>query len=166
MDSFQLSGIDHSPFEPLFELDEDSLAELNILRCVADSVSGFPCRVSLQDAAMGEEVLLLNYVHHEVQSPYRASGPVYVRRGARRRVLPPGEVPVYVSRRMISLRAYDAAGMMLGAEVAPGPEVEASIERLLGDTMVAYLHLHNAPQGCFSCRVDRVGLRASSAGAG
>lgn len=155
MHAFQLSGIDHRPFEHLFEWDDDRLAEANIVRRIVDSATGFPCRVSLEDAALGEEVLLLNYVHHQVRSPYHASGPIYVRRGARQRVLPASVVPEYVTRRVISLRAYDSAGMMVGAEVAQGREVAAAIERLLGDNAVAYLHLHNAPQGCFSCRVDR-----------
>ena len=162
MRSFQLSGIDHCLFEHLFELDDEQLTDLNIVRRIADASPGFPCRVSLQDADPGEEVLLLNYTHHDVNSPYRASGPVYVRRGACRRVLPPGEVPAYVTRRVISLRAYDGAGMMVGAEVVPGPQVAAAIDRMLATGAAAYVHLHNAPQGCFSCRVDRVSMGADT----
>jgi hypothetical protein len=41
-----------------------------------------------------------------------------VQRGVTRCVLPPGEVPPYVQRRMISLRAYDQAALMLAAEIA------------------------------------------------
>jgi hypothetical protein len=160
MRSFQLSGIDHCLFEHLFELDDEQLADLNIVRRIADASPGFPCRVCLEDADPGAEVLLLNYTHHEVDSPYRSSGPVYVRRGACRRVLPPGEVPAYVTRRVISLRAYDGAGMMVGAEVVPGPEVAAAIDRMLATGAAAYVHLHNAPQGCFSCRVDCLSVGA------
>jgi hypothetical protein len=156
MHSFQLTGIDHRPFEPLFELDDVRLAQMNIVRRIADASPGFPCRVSLEDAAPGEEVLLLNYTHHDVRSPYRGSGPIYVRRGARRCVLPPGVVPEYVTRRQISLRGYDAAGMMVCAEVVQGANVAAAIGRILEDGEVAYIHLHNAPQGCFSCQVDRL----------
>jgi hypothetical protein len=61
---------------------------------------------------------------------------------------------------VISLRAYDGAGMMVGAEVVPGPEVAAAIDRMLATGAAAYVHLHNAPQGCFSCRVDRVSVES------
>lgn len=155
MHSFRLSGIDPQPFEHLFELDDETLSSRNILRRVADAGTGFPCRVSLEDAAVGDELLLFNYLHHDVESPYRASGPIYVRRGVGRRVLAPDEVPPYVTRRMISVRAYDEIGLMVNAEVVQGAEAGDAIRRMLNDAAVAYLHLHNAPQGCFSCRVDR-----------
>lgn len=156
MNTFQLAGIDHRPYEHLFERETGELAELNIVRRVATTPTGFPCRVSLQDAVPGEELLLLNFLHHDVNSPYRASGPIYVRRGVHRRVLPPGEVPAYVTGRVISMRSYDAAGMMVAAEIAQGVDVAAALDRLLAEEAVAYVHLHNAPQGCFSCRADRV----------
>ena len=35
-------------------------------------------------------------------------------------------------------------------------EVAAQIERMFGNEDVAYIHLHNAKRGCFSCRVERV----------
>ena len=156
MEAFQISGIDPAAFADLFELDDGQLARMDIVRCVADASFGFPCRVSLEDAAVGDELLLLNYLHQDAASPYRSSGPIYVRRGAARRVLPPNEVPPYVTRRLISARAYDAAGMMVNAEVVPGTEAADAIGRMLGDGAVAYVHLHNATRGCYSCRADRV----------
>ena len=57
--------------------------------------------------------------------------------------------------RLLSGRAYDADGIMVDAEVAPGTDLEAVIERLLGRREVAYLHAHNAKRGCYSCRIDR-----------
>jgi hypothetical protein len=89
-------------------------------------------------------------------SPYRASGPVFVRRGAQQRVLEPGEVPDYVRQRLMSLRAYDDAHMIVGAEVCEGQAVAAEIERQFGNPQVRYIHLHNAKRGCFSCLVRRV----------
>lgn len=155
MRAFQLVGIDHEPFEHLFDLHDDQLKAFGAVRCIASANTGFPCRVSLEDAQAGEELLLLPYAHHEVESPYRASGPIYVRRGARQRMLPVGEVPPYVTRRVISLRAYDAAHMMIDAAVCEGASVATELQRFLGNDDVAYIHLHNAKQGCFSCRVDR-----------
>jgi len=157
MRSFRLSGIDHAPFEPLFALTDAELAERGSLavRQVADADFGFPCRVSLEDATPGEELLLLPFEHLPVRSPYRASGPIYVRRQAKRKVLGVGEMPPYITRRLISVRAYDADDMMTEAAVCDGPKVAEEITRLFANERVAYIHLHNAKPGCFACRVDR-----------
>jgi hypothetical protein len=56
----------------------------------------------------------------------------------------------------MSVRAYDASDMMVDADVCDGKEARAVIERLLADDAVAFIHLHNAKRGCFSCRVERV----------
>jgi hypothetical protein len=120
-----------------------------------DEKPGYPCRVSLTDAEVGETVLLLPFVHHDVESPYRASGPIYVRRGARRAAPAAGEVPLMFRHRLLSLRAYDRDAMMLNAAAAAGTELEAAISDLFAEPAVAYLHIHNARPGCFNCRVDR-----------
>lgn len=156
MANFQLAGIDHEPFAPLFALSDAELAQRGMARRIADSDHGFPCRVSLEDAAVGDELLLLHYEHHAVASPYRASGPIFVRRGQTRRVLTPGCVPDYVTRRLMSARAYDAAHLMVAADVLEGVDVAGALAQMFADAAVAYVHLHNARQGCFSCRVRRV----------
>ena len=113
-----------------------------------------PCRVSLTDAAPGERLILVNYEHQPAQSPYRSNGPIFVREAA----IEPyngAEVPPVVHTRLVSLRAYDAAGMMVDAEVVEGREVEPVLARLFAREDAAYIHVHNARRGCFSCRVDR-----------
>ena len=109
MSSFRLAGIDPAPFAHLFELPDARLRASGAVRMVADRDFGFPCRVGLDDARTGDELLLLPYEHLPGDSPYRASGPIFVRRGASRRVLAPGEVPPYVARRLISVRAYSSS---------------------------------------------------------
>jgi Protein of unknown function (DUF1203) len=156
MPRFRLVGLAAETFEPLFALDDAQLAALGVRRVVADAATGFPCRVSLADAAVGDELLLLPFEHLDTGSPYRAGGPVFVRRGARRAVLEPGEIPPYVTRRLMSVRAYDAGDMMVDADVCEGAHVREALERVLADETVAYVHLHNAKRGCFSCRVERV----------
>lgn len=155
MPSFQLVGLAAAQFEPLFGLSDSSLSELGARRVVASEHPGYPCRISLLDAEVGEELLLLPYAHHHVASPYRASGPIYVRRGATQSILRPGEVPDCVRRRLISVRAYDSAHMMIAAEVCDGVDVGTHIERALVDKRIEYIHLHNAKRGCFSCLVSR-----------
>jgi Protein of unknown function (DUF1203) len=156
MPSFQLVGLAAEHFVPLFVLPPAELASLGIRRVRATSKPGFPCRVSLADAEAGEELLLLPFEHQPQTSPYRASGPIYVRAGARQRTLAAGEIPEYVSLRQISLRAYDRDHMIVAAEVCAGETVRAEIERQLADPRVSYIHLHNAKRGCFSCLVQRV----------
>jgi hypothetical protein len=156
MHTFQLVGLDPAQFEPLFDLSDHELSKRGAVRRFVTSTPGFPCRVSLEDAGLGEELLLLPYVHQPASSPYHASGPIYVRRGARQRTLRAGEVPDYVASRLMSVRAYDAAHMIVDASVCEGQVVGAEIERMFGSEPVAYIHLHNAKRGCFSCRVNRI----------
>ena len=138
-------------------MSDGELAALGARRVVADEAFGFPCRVSLADADVGDELLLLPFEHLRTRSPYRASGPVFVRKGARRAVLEPGAIPPYVTRRWMSVRAYDADDMMVAADVCDGSDVRGVIERLhRAIRRVAFIHLHNAKRGCFSCRVERV----------
>ena len=151
MRSFRLIGLDPRPFQPLFDLSDEELRERGALRRIVDECPGAPCRVSLEDAAVGEEVLLLPYPHHAVDSPYRASGPIFVRRGAAQRRLDPGELPPCVTRRLISLRAYDGDHLMVSSAVSEGPRVAQALHECFADRRVAYVHLHNAKPGCFSC---------------
>ncbi len=153
--SFQIVGIDPAPFEPLFALDDAQLRARGAERRIADEHPGFPCRVSLEDAQPGDELLLLSWQHQGADSPYRASGPIFVRRGARTARLAPGEVPPYVTRRLISVRGYDAAHLIVAAEVVEGSGAEAAIVAMFARADVAYIHLHNAKRGCFSCCVLR-----------
>ncbi|MBE0546199.1 MAG: DUF1203 domain-containing protein [Rubrivivax sp.] len=153
--TFQLIGIDHVQFEPLFALTDEQLRSHHAVRCYTTASPGYPCRISLEDARVGDELLLLPYVHQPAPSPYRASGPIYVRRGANQRKLPAGVVPSYVTSRLISLRAYDSEHMIVSATVCEGHIAAQEIEQHFGNESVAYIHLHNAKRGCFSCNVIR-----------
>jgi len=155
MNEFRIVGLQAEPFRPLFDLPESELAQRSMKRVVADANHGFPCRISLVDAEVGEELLLLPYCHQPADSPYRASGPIFVRKGARQRIGAPSEIPPYVASRLISVRAYDERDWIADAEVCEGIEVAGVIRRFFGNSRVRYLHLHNAKRGCFSCRVER-----------
>ena len=154
--AFRIRALPIEPFAPLFTLDDDALSARGARRCVADAKPGFPCRVSLEDAEPGERVILTGYAHQNDGGPYQASGPVFVREGARQAEPEAGEVPESVRIRLLSARAYDRDGLMIGAEVVEGRDLEAQIERWFADPRVRYLHLHNARPGCYNCRVDRL----------
>jgi hypothetical protein len=155
MASFRITALPREQFVELFGLPDAELAARGARRVVADSHPGYPCRVSLVDAEVGERLVLLSLMHQPADSPYRSSGPIYVREAAVQANLASGEVPLLVRRRLLSFRAYDGAGMMRDAEVADGRDLEAVVERLFGEAGVAYLHVHNAKPGCYSCRIDR-----------
>jgi hypothetical protein len=153
--TFQISALPSAPFAPLFALSDEALAAKGGVRRVADRAPGFPCRVSLRDAAPGETVLLVHYEHHPVRSPFRASHAIYVREGAAQAHPEPGEVPEMLRSRLLSVRAFDGAGMLVDADVVEGRALDAAIERLLGAAQADYLHVHFARPGCFAVRVDR-----------
>jgi hypothetical protein len=161
MTSFEIVGLPAAAFAPLFSLSDAELSRMHARRVLATANPGFPCRVSLSDAEIGDELLLLPYTHQPADSPYRASGPIFVRKGAREAPIEPGVIPEYVARRLISVRAYDGGDCMLDAEVCSGTEAAAVILRLFDDPRIAYIHLHNARQGCFSCAVRRTASGAS-----
>jgi hypothetical protein len=152
---FRVSGLDRDEFVFLFGLSDAQLRERGIVRRVADERPGFPCRVSLTDAEPGETLLLLNYEHLAVASPYRARHAIFVRENAQTARPAVNEVPEVLRTRLLSLRAYDRAGMMVDADVTQGSEVEHVIERMFAQQNVDFIHAHNAKPGCFAARIDR-----------
>jgi Protein of unknown function (DUF1203) len=152
---FRVSGLPLAEFAPLFSLTDEQLAARGIVRRTADERPGFPCRVSLKDAETGERLLLLNYEHLSVASPYRSSHAIYVREHAAEAQPAVNEIPEVLAIRLLSLRAFDEAGMMRSADVVHGKNIVSLIERMFGDEQVAYIHVHNAKPGCFAARIDR-----------
>ena len=154
--TFRIVALSPDSFAPLFARSDEELAALGAARQIVGEAGTTPCRVSLVDAAPGEEVVLVPFTHLDApSSPYRGGGAIFVRRGAVRAEPAPGEVPEQLRRRLLSVRAYDAAGWMKHADVTPGAELAAVIGRLFADPAVAYLHVHNAKPGCYAARVDR-----------
>jgi hypothetical protein len=153
--AFRFRALAAEQFAPLFQQTDGELAALGARRMVVTERPGFPCRVSLADGEIGESVILLPFMHHDVDSPYRASGPIFVRAGAQTAEPGVNEVPTYLRHRLLSVRGYDAAGIMTAAEVVEGSDLEAVIGRLFADETIQYLDIHNARPGCYNCRVER-----------
>lgn len=152
---FRIVALPATSFAPLFGLSDLELAARGALRCVADRRPGFPCRVSLRDADPGESLLLLNHEHLPVAGPYRSRHAIYVREGAAEYVPAANEVPEVIGSRLLSVRAFDAGGMMIDADVTDGANVAPLISRYLDDPRVDFLHLHNARPGCYAARAVR-----------
>lgn len=153
--TFRITGLPLSEFSPLFELSDEELARHAAVRRIADQRPGFPCRVSLQDAEPGESVILLNYEHLPVTSPYRSRHAIYVREAAQEAILAADQVPELLRIRLLSLRAFDREGMMRAADVVDGNAIEPVIEQMLAAPKIEYLHVHNAKPGCYVARVER-----------
>jgi hypothetical protein len=151
---FRITGLPAETFADLFALSDRELAARGALRRVSDAKPGYPCRISLTDAEPGEEVILTHFEHHPAKTPYRASHAVYVRAGETRYDAV-NQVPEQLRLRLLSVRAFDREGMMVGADVVDGKELEGAIERLFADRRADYLHLHFAKPGCYAARVDR-----------
>lgn len=152
---FQIHALDAEPFEALFDLTDDELQSKNMRRTTVHTSPGTPCRVSMQDAEVGETVLLLNYAHHDVSNPYRANHAIFVRQNAQSAILEVNEVPDVLRSRLISMRMFGADDMMIGADVVAGEALSDAIKAALDDEAVAYIHLHNAKPGCFAASVTR-----------
>ncbi|MBE3027712.1 DUF1203 domain-containing protein [Janthinobacterium sp. BJB1] len=155
---FRITGLSPEPFLPFFALSDAELAARGMRRHVVDQHPGFPDRIEMVEAALGETVLLLNHVCQPAMTPYRACHAIFVREGATQAYDAVNQVPESMRLRLLSLRAYCADGMMLDAEVVEGTAIEAVIARLFGNADVSYIHVHNAKRGCYAGRIDRVGL--------
>ncbi|OJJ22437.1 hypothetical protein BKI52_07080 [marine bacterium AO1-C] len=154
--NFQIKGIDRANIEHLFQLDEAELAQLDAVKMMVDHKPGFPCRVSLQDAEIGEEVLLFSYDHLKVASPYKGHSPVFVRQNATTAQPQINEVPVMLRHRLLSVRAFDEQAMMQTARTVKGEQLEDTIDELFDDAQIQFLQVHNAGPGCYNCAVERV----------
>lgn len=150
--TFQIHALPAAPFQRFFEPDvPGDHPPFRLL--TADAKPGYPCRVSLRDAEIGERVLLIHHTHHAAPTPYRASHAIYVRHGAEDGTPAPGAVPAAFESRVLSLRGFGADRMMRAAEVVPGTALRAAIAAMFAQPDVAYAHIHFAGPGCFAARV-------------
>jgi len=152
---FQISALNIDQFSHLFGQDREALARQGVQRIVVDNNPGFPCRVSLRDAEVGEKVLLMNYEHQPMPTPFRSSHAIFVRECASQAIPGRNEVPEMFRHRLLSVRAFDAAGMIVDADVIDGESLESLIERMFANESVDYLHVHNAKLGCYVALVER-----------
>ena len=152
---FQFVALPSGSFSNLFSMSDAELATHGARRMTVDSYPGFPCRVSLTDAPVGERVILTHFQHHAANSPYQSTGPIFVREIAETATPDVNEIPIMFHHRLLSVRAYDEAGMMKGARVIEGQVLEETIRDLFTNETIFYLQIHNAAPGCFNCTVQR-----------
>lgn len=152
---FQIHALAPDAFASLFALSDAQLAEHGARRVVADEPGAFPCRVSLVDADVGDELILTNYSHLDERSPYDASHAIYVRKDVEQAVPEPGGVPEVLAKRLLSVRAFARDHMMTHADVVDGGALADCLRNMFADPAVDYVHIHNAKQGCFAAKAAR-----------
>jgi hypothetical protein len=150
---FRIQGLPAEDFAALFALSDAELAQRGAVRRIADGPR--PCRISLTDAKPGDELILVNYEHHAVASPYRMRFAIYVRQDEKT-FDAVDTVPQQLRTRTLAVRGFDANAMMTSWELTEGAQLEGVIEKLFADPRTDYLHVHFAAPGCYAARIERV----------
>src|SRR5262249_9497108 len=151
----RIKGLPAEHFNHLFAMTDEELARHHVVRRIADvRHPGYPCRVSLMDSKPGEELVLVNYEHLPVESPYRMRFAIFVRKGDET-YEQIGEVPEQLRKRSLAVRAFDGLGMMQAFELVDGRLLEQAIEKQFANPDAEYLHVHFAAPGCYAARVER-----------
>ena len=151
---FRITGLPAADLQHWISLSDAELTQRHAVRRTVDRKPGFPCRISLTDAEIGDQVLLINHEHLAVASPYRSRHAIYIR-ADERTFDAVDQVPAMLRSRALSLRGFDAAGMMTTADVVDGSELETAIEEMFADPATRYLHAHFAKPGCYAARIER-----------
>jgi hypothetical protein len=152
--TYRITGLDPAPYKPLFGLTDEELAARGVVRMTVTDPT-FPCRVSLTDRAVGEKVLLVNHVSHDVANPYRASHAIFITETEQEPAEYVDRVPPVFEPRILSLRGFDKQGMMAEAVLTQPGEADAGIRKLFANPEIETIHAHNATRGCFSAKIER-----------
>lgn len=154
--NFQITNIPSNEIQHLLNSKTINANIPNVRKMIVDEKPGYPCRLSLEDANIGEEVLLFTYEHHNVRSPYQASGPVFIRTSAKEANLSQNEIPLMLHHRLLSLRIYDENAMMIDARTIEGKKLEETIQDIFSSDATKYIQVHNSSPGCYNCQINRV----------
>ena len=152
--TYVVRGLDPAPYRHLFGMPDEELAKQGVVRMTVDDPT-YPCRVSLTDRDLGERILLVNHISHEVANPYRASHAIFVTEADEAPAEYIDAVPPVFDSRVMSLRGFDKDGMMADAILTQPGEADAGIRRLFANPEIETIHAHNATRGCFSAKIER-----------
>lgn len=153
--NYAIRGLSPATFDHLRHASDEELARHGALRMTADAKPNFPCRITLDDAEIGETLILTNHISHDDGGPYRASHAIFVSESASEPAHYLGSVPPALDRRILSVRAFDPDGMITDAALAQPGEADGVFRRMLEDPAVDHLDAHNATRGCFAARIER-----------
>ncbi|WP_159976051.1 MULTISPECIES: DUF1203 domain-containing protein [unclassified Novosphingobium] len=155
--AYRIAGLPRGAFAQYYGKTAEELGRMGAKRVFADADRGFPCRVSLDDAKEGEGLILLNFISHDVTNPCRSAYAIYIRENAEQAPAFVDCLPPVFAERPLSLRGFDAEGMLHAASLAEPEQADDAIRALLAIPEVACIHAHNAAYGCFAARIERHG---------
>ena len=153
---FVINALESESFSKYFEMSNAELNSIGAYLFTADKCPCYPCRVSLEDAKVGETVLAITYEHHSVAGAYRSCGPIFVRKKAASALTNKNSIPDMLVHRTLSVRGYNNESLMIEADIIAGKDLEATLASQFLNDSVDYIHIHNAGPGCFNCSVTRV----------
>lgn len=152
---FEIEGLAVDDFAHLFGLSDEELEGQGVKRYICDEAPGFPDRIEMRDAEIGESLLLLNHTSMAKNSPYRATHAIFVLENAKQTYHAINEIPPVMYNRLLSLRGFDQDGMIIDAAVAKGDDIKSEVLKLLSNDAIVHVDAHNAIPGCFSGRITR-----------
>lgn len=155
--TYQIAGLPREAFLGYFSMNADELEKCGALRVTARADGRIPCRISLEEAREGESVILLNFASHDVANPYRTAYAIFVREEAVQAEPWIDSLPPVFADRPMSLRGFDAGGMLIDAKLAASGEIGKEIHALFDNAGIECIHAHNAAYGCFAARIERHG---------
>ena len=152
---FIIRGLPVENYNHMFGMTDAELATHGAKRYVCNAKASFPDRIEMRDAEIGETLLLINHTSMDKNTPYKASHAIFVREGATKTYESRNKIPPMLFDRILSLRAFDQAGMMLDAKIATGTEIKTFIAQAWKNENIAHIDAHTATRGCFMGRFER-----------
>lgn len=153
---YRIAGLKADPFIHLFGQSDAYLKRYGAIRQPVESYPGYPDRISLRDIPAGETALLINHIYQPADTPYFGTHAIFIREGCTEQGIYINQLPEVLTRRMLSVRAYDEKHFLRQADICEGQRAEELIERFFTDPQISYLQIHNAKQGCYACCAERI----------
>ena len=103
-----------------------------------------------------DEAILFNYFHHDVTSPYRSMGPIFIKFDSKKCNLPPDSLPeIIIPQRRFSIRAFDINAIIIDAEIVLSENFREYVDEKFQNKDVNYLQIHFAAYGCWAFDIVR-----------
>ncbi|MDQ6767125.1 MAG: DUF1203 domain-containing protein [Candidatus Eremiobacteraeota bacterium] len=114
-----------------------------------------PCRHCLRLSVPGEPLILFAYRPFETPGPYAEIGPVFIHAESCPAYADRERFPGDFRTRVLTMRGYNEGGTIETAELSAAGDPDATLERLLSDERVRFVHVRNPAWGCYDFQVDR-----------
>lgn len=152
---FQIHALNPQAFNTFYGLSDDELAKKNAKRLRVDAKPGYICRLTLEDAEIGEDVIVFSHAYQPHPTPYQGAFAIFVREHAQQCQPAPNTLPKDFLFRHFSIRAFNVHHYLVAADIATGTKLDACLNTFFENENIAYLHLHHAAHGCYVAKVTR-----------